>query len=563
MSFIAAEIKGFQEFQTDVLLQVLNSKRLLIDHVELLEECLEDTVGQTKRKSNFTAIRLLLSSIPVATTFLTGQSSHKWVYPLSGLTAAYGTSCCIKWANQHRFRQQRKLLTRFIQSLEQFEMAVKKNLLFLNESQHIRTMQIALDKSGLDVGFYAANCAKCCIDTIKVIHAAVQHLEQQFTLTPKWNGLYSPIEPLEDCDMFSEEAVANLGEPKAIKDNYNIFAYIQSQYLTRLALSVASGLSNFAFFNLPELCEKLDDQKALCMKHLNLIFDSNRERAPRVDIKVLPPELSNLRSLSMGLSAKLYSTVHRYNQLEESLEEIAANSKDVKLTSQLQALEPPVEDIINDLNASAEECQRLLITLKKILNKDDESIPLEIDPRFKENLEQALDSVPNVERIFSEQDKPCIRDEFFAVDGTEQDWLDDDEQRSLASVDNLENINSKIVKRHFKPVLKQLRERIEPIGVEFKEREKRALKDKGIDVEISEQEEEDDEDGSLDHVPVKRTLYSSDSEDDREEDERSAIKFQRSVQRYDDIRGFLATKEQMNIFGLKPMTSVVNEDVLE
>lgn len=78
-------------------------------------------------------------------------------------------------------------------------------------------MQVALEKSGVDVDFYAANCAKCCIDTIKVIHSAIQHLEQQCTLTQKWNGLYSPIEPLEDCDLFSEESVANLGEPKAIK----------------------------------------------------------------------------------------------------------------------------------------------------------------------------------------------------------------------------------------------------------------------------------------------------------------------------------------------------------
>ncbi|XP_062540935.1 uncharacterized protein LOC134208977 [Armigeres subalbatus] len=561
--FFAVEINGIQEHQKELLLQVLNSKRLLIDHVEILEECF-DVVGHHKLKTHLTASKFAaLGSIPVGSFFLSSKFNTKWIYSLSTLFAtAYGICYGVKWFNRRRYQQQRKWLLQFIRTLERFEMAVKKTLIFVNESQHYRGMQVALEKSGLEVGSLASNCARCCVETIKEIHSCIKKLEQECALTERWNNLYAPIESLEDCELFSESSIANVRDVKSTKDYYNIFAYMQSQFLTRLALSVICGLSDIDQCNLPELCARIDNQTASCLVQFNAIVDANRERVPRIRTKTLPLEMSHLRTLSISLAAKLYNTVHRYNRIEHVMDEILLSSKDNNHIPQLQEMELDLEDIINNLSASTEECQRLMITLKKLIHKDDENIPLEIDAHFKEKIEQSLDMIPSVERIYSENDKPCVKDEFFAVDGTIQDWLSEDEHRSLT--DDLESINSKIVKRQFKPVLVQLRERIEPIGVEFKEREKRALKDKGIEVvDSDENEETSDEEGSLDFVPIKRTVYGSDSEDDQEPDERNAIKFQKSIQRYDEVRGFLANKEQVNIFGLKPMESLVNEDVLE
>ncbi|XP_029710010.2 uncharacterized protein LOC115255932 [Aedes albopictus] len=560
MSHFIAEIDGFQEHQKDILLQVLNSKRLLIDHVEILEDCFEQ-ITQTGSHSYFSAGKLAaLGSIPIGCYFL--PANTKWLYSVSTLIAAYGACCGIKCLNKYRYQRQRKQLAHFVDSLEQFEMAVKKNLLFLNESQHLRGVQDSLDKSGFEMDSFVGNCASCCIETVKLIHSAVKRLERECPLTERWNSLYAPIESLEDCELFSEGAVENARSSRAIKDYYNVFAYMQSQFLTRLVLSIACGLSNLDRCNLPELSSKLNDQKSLCLSPLTAILDTNRKRAPRVAVKSLPPELTHLRTLSLSLSAKLYSTVYRYNEIERVLDETVSGLVDNKEVGQLQDLAVSMEDVMNELSASTEECQRLLITMKKLTNKDDNESQLEIDARFTENSEHPLDMPPGADRVYCEQDKPCIKDEFFAVDGTEHDCLAEDDRRSVPTIDDLESINSKIVKRHFKPVLVQLRERIEPIGVEFKQRERQALKDKGIEMVDSDEEASDDE-GSLDQVPVKRTVYGSDSEDDQEEDQRNAMKFEKSVQRYDDVRGFLAAKEQINIFGLKPMVSLVDEDVLE
>lgn len=561
MSLFVAEIKCYEEFQNDVLLQILNSKRLLIDHVEILEECYNE-ITQKESSHYLTACKLAaLGSIPVAISFLSSKFKSGWQNSISALVVAYGTCYGIKCFNKYRYRVQMKQLETFIHSLEQFEMAVRKNLLFLNERQHSREMKDSMEKSGLEVDSFVSNCVKSCVQTIKAVHRAVKQLEQDFVLTDRWDSLYSPIESLEDCELFSETVVANVKSPRDIKDYYNVFAYMQSQLLTRLALAVTCGLSAMGRCGLSELGAKLDDQTALCLSQFNTIVDPNRKRAPRIVVESLSPELSHLRTLTMSLSAKLYSTVHRYNEIEKILDETVTDLVKSKSSNQTQdQLALSMEEIINDLGASADECQRLLITWKKLFNKDDSDTQLEIDARFKEGAEPALDMMPYEDRVFSEQDKPCIKDEFFAVDGTDTARMEEDDRRSSNSIDHLESINAKIIKRHFKPVLVQLRERIVPISVEFKEREKRALRDKGIDVVDSDEEPSADEESP--NLP-RRTVYSSDSEDDQGRDEREAIKLQRSVQRYEDMRGFLANKEQFNIFGLKPVTSMVEEEVLE
>lgn len=299
-----------------------------------------------------------------------------------------------------------------------------------------------------------------------------------------------------------------------------------------------------------DFCSEIDQQRHKCMSFLNRITNSSQQKVARVPSSTLPPEISNLHTMSITLSMKLLSIVHRYNKLEEILEEVVQNHDKNELSTHLKSFEEPLEDIAGGLTASEEECQRFLVTLRKILNKES-AVASVVNSQFQQSADTEQTSRDVEERCYSEQDVPTLRDEFFAVDGTEQPSDEELRRRSVGSIDDLDNLNSKIAKRHFKPVLKQLRERIEPIGVEFKAREKRALKDKGIEVEDVEQDE-----------CKKLTSYGSDS-DDEETDERNNRKFQNSVRRYDEVRGFLAAKGQMNIFGLKPTASVVNEDVLE
>jgi hypothetical protein len=56
---------------------------------------------------------------------------------------------------------------------------------------------------------------------------------------------------------------------------------------------------------------------------------------------------------------------------------------------------------------------------------------------------------------------------------------------------------------------------------------------------------------------------SDDDDSEAERNKKRTKKLAKNRQKYDDVREFLAQKEQMNVFGLKPMVSMVHEDVLE
>lgn len=384
---------------------------------------------------------------------------------------------------------------------------------------------------------------------IRRIHEAVTGLERNYELDERWREIYAPMEALEDCELFAKEevdseAVKGAAGVRTLKDLYNIYAYVQSQFLTRLALAVACGWSDIKFCRLTELSTRIDALRGDCMKYLDRITEAKKDVSARPVVKTLPPEVANLRSLSTALSMKMLKTVHQYNQLEELLQESTQHYEDSNFINQLPSLELSLADISSELAASDEECQRLLILVKKFANKED---PLPQLPPPSEQ-QPKVDPTPT----YSAQYNPPQKDEFFAVDGNEALDSDGNEDRPP---DELEHIDSRIVKRHFRPVLQQLRERIEPIGVEFRKREKRALQDKGIQLEEEEERE----------VPAKNTLYSSsESEDESVGAKRKDKKFQRSVERYDEVRGFLAAKQQMNIFGMMPAAgNGMEEEVLE
>ncbi|XP_058443209.1 uncharacterized protein LOC131425383 isoform X2 [Malaya genurostris] len=512
-----------QIFHSDVLLKVLSSKRLLIDHVEILEVCLD---GLDHRANPwFTAPRcLILSSVSGVGAYLLGREHIKWSLSFLTTSTIYGLGFFLKWMKQVCFSRRLKQISTLIRSLEQFEAAVKKNVLFLNECNHVRSAQLALDKLGSGMANFATNCFRCIVEVIKIIHASIKMLELDFPLDERWDSLYMPMEELEGCETFLTDAAIAPIELKVIKDVYNIFAYVQSQYLTRLVLSIVCSTNPVFPCSILKLSSEIQFRKNACLKYLNRVMDYKREKIPnRQSTSTIPAEVLNVRSFSLTFVTKLLNTAHRFNLLEEELENSIQEYDKKSFASFLESMEASLETITNDLLTSTEECQRLLIMVKKILNKENVG-SLELSGLFQEPSTKNDDLTINHERVFSEQDEPVFKDEFFAVVGSHCDF-DTEKRKSINLTDDLEAVNSKIVKRHFKPVLEQLRERIEPIGVQFKQREKQALLDKGIDwVEL----EVDD---------VGKTTSESDS-DDQGDDERDTRKFRSSVRRYDEVSLF-------------------------
>ncbi|XP_055525704.1 uncharacterized protein LOC129718691 [Wyeomyia smithii] len=533
-------------FKVNTILQILNSKRLLVDHVEILEECLESYEYNTKvANAHRTETTFIwLSAVSGAAVWLSSINRSKWTFSLLGLTVACGSACFYNWIKTWHYNRQHRMVTELIESLNNFEAAIRKNILFLHESQYINTPQVAEDK------VYAGEVFRCLKEIIKSIHTALKALENCWQLDDKFSHLYVPMEELEDCDLFDANTDMSQLNLRTIKDIYNVFAYVQSQYLTRLGLSIASGASNLFICNLPQLTCIISKTTNDCLRQLSIIVENGRQRVARVRScrKKLPPEVSNLRTLSLEVFAKLLNVVHQFSTMDQTLEDSLNRCDQQILVTSLETLENPLECIANDIVGSSEECQRLLVTVRKLINKED-CVQGNLDSLSQP--EATSEYKEGEDKVYSEQDKPVLRDEFFAVDGTEPN-LCEGRRESIGFLDDLEGINAKIVKRHFKPVLKQLRERIKPIGADFREREKRVLLDKGIDLNRLDEE--------MEEIAATRNLADgSDSEDEGEEARRS----RKNEQRYDDMRGFLAAKEQMSLFALRPMSSIVNEDVLE
>ncbi|XP_053677943.1 uncharacterized protein LOC128728344 [Anopheles nili] len=115
-----------------------------------------------------------------------------------------------------------------------------------------------------------------------------------------------------------------------------------------------------------------------------------------------------------------------------------------------------------------------------------------------------------------------------------------------------ELVSKGIMKKQFQPVLRQLRERLEPIERSFKLREKQALKMKGI--EIPDEPEEDSE---------KKEPLGPETSDSEEEASAVATKKKLNQNRYNASRSFLANKEQINLFQNIPLETPMSESILE
>lgn len=259
----------------------------------------------------------------------------------------------------------------------------------------------------------------------------------------------------------------------------------------------------------------------------------------------MPKELREVRSGSVRFSAKILTVAMQCQHLEELIVSFAEKFESPNNKKVEEILEM-VKNVENDLSLSIDEHKRIAISFQKYLNMETGDVKIS-----KEKLNAAEEeSVDNV-RITSEDDLMVQSDEFFFVDGN---TIEADEEAKTQTAEGVEEVNTTLAKKYFKPVLVQLKERIEVIGEDMKERERKVLKSKGIEIE--------DE-------PVVANLASDNETDSGSDDERDRKrKFRRNEEKFSDNREFLESKEPINFFGaggfkLPPRTQVLEEDVLE
>lgn len=259
----------------------------------------------------------------------------------------------------------------------------------------------------------------------------------------------------------------------------------------------------------------------------------------------MPKELREVRSGSIKFSAKVLTVAMQCQQLEELIIKFAQNfehpdNKDIEeIITVMKVLE-------NEMSVSIDEHKRIAISFQKYLNMEIE------EPKIPQETLDGASDITTVQQ-FTGNDVTVQVDDFFFVDGKSPEIDEDvkDQQH-----ETIEEVNSKLAKKYFKPVLIQLKERIEVIGEDMKEREKKVLKAKGIEIQ--------------NEPEVSDSLLHKDNDDDESgsDDERERQrKIRRSQKKFNDNREFLESKEPVNFFsGLQSSLKncqTLDEDILE
>lgn len=158
-------------------------------------------------------------------------------------------------------------------------------------------------------------------------------------------------------------------------------------------------------------------------------------------------------------------------------------------------------------------------------------------------------------RLFDDNnDKTAPDAEFYALaerndgDASDSDTASDAQDTQSLDTELLE-LNEKIVKSQFRPVLRQLRDRLEPINDAMRQRERQFLAEKGIPMT-----DEDD-----------RRLSESDSDDAESNGKRNSIR----KDNYADMRQFMMDNKSMGFMPLlkglpiQHRGAMLEEEILE
>lgn len=268
----------------------------------------------------------------------------------------------------------------------------------------------------------------------------------------------------------------------------------------------------------------------------------------------------------MDVLCRLIAIINQYQSTDDQIQILTENTNKQQLM-----------DILNEMNRVNESlcaCQEDFKTLKLIYTKclmKKIDLPIEVEQNPTKN-----ESVPSNDELNTQSglsDKNHLEEEnreYFAMrdmkNEAESDSDDDDNQNGRSTkckwYDELDNIDVKVARSFFAPVLKQLKTKIDPIKEEMKEREMKYLLSKGIDREKIIEFDKNDEAPDQEH---NNGGSDSESEGDSEsEDIHIKSKAKHQANRYNEMRAFLEQKQQIQFLplgNLPPLSG--SEDVIE
>lgn len=338
---------------------------------------------------------------------------------------------------------------------------------------------------------------------------------------------------------------------------------MQSQYLLRLALTI---LTRPSISQLSEDLVKIDNQVRQLVqeeeqhfKNLSIAMQEKKQmeiaqlHAAKTEQGKSGP-IVVLQHSSLKLSACMVAVAGECQALDVTLQQLtAAEAAKKNNADQLVAVANNMRGIENALAVCCDDFQRLMLVYNKFLNS---KLDLGTDPAKKTKSPTKHDEFPeSILRVeFSQHpNEPQRCDDFYAYMYDEQEarQYENEQQAPYPTPEKeLLNFEKRITKGKFKPVLRQLKDRIDPIRIVMLEKEREVLAAKGINVDelfgkvdLLEQQQQDNR--------LTEPTSLSDSEFDSA-DEAYELRSKQIKERdnFAEMRQFLAQKEAVNLFQL-------------
>ncbi|XP_068152574.1 uncharacterized protein dind [Drosophila tropicalis] len=576
------ELKQRQVITDNLLQKILYSKRLLVDHVEALELCMQqlnETCPSPHRQLLTTRNACLLVGCSVLEHFITPRSMRLLLLPSALITGTFGALYAVKSVFVCRNKIVERKLEQLVQTIDEFGNCIRRNMTYFQEIIIMKQAEL-IESRQIE---RAWDCITAAKEVTEILYDATRKLETDYPLPTKYGPYYAPMEELRDCDYFKTNVTDY--SPKHIKDFHNIFAYVQSQYLLRLALTITTrpSISQLSdeLVKIDCLVRQLVQEEEQHFRNLATAMQNKKQlelaelHANKTEQQRSGP-IAVLQHSSLKLSACMVAVAGECQALDVTLQQLtAAEAANKNNASQLAAVANNMHGIENALAVCCDDFQRLMLVYNKFLNSKLDLDNTSASPVASAQDKEFPESILRVE--FSQNaSEPQEKDDFYAYmyDEHEAQEFDADQQQAPFPTPEkqLLNFEKRITKGKFKPVLKQLKDRIDPIRQVMLEKEREVLASKGINVdELFAQTEKEQKDNRL--TDQQRNYDGSVSGSGSDSADESPAFKERTKQlkerdNFAEMRQFLAQKQKLNLFNLngtepiRPPVSI-EEELLE
>lgn len=294
--------------------------------------------------------------------------------------------------------------------------------------------------------------------------------------------------------------------------------------------------------------------------------DANWQERRAKNDAIVSTDVLKMRRSSTDVLCRLIAIVNQYQNTDERLQMLDINTSKQQLVNILNEM--------NRVNESLCACQRDFETLKLIYTKclmKKLEITAKVDPTAPQKTSESVPSnIDEPHKSFSSNERNHLEEEckeYFAMrdskneeDSDEGDHENENEGK-LKWYNELDDIDMKVTRSFFAPVLKQLKTKIDPIKEEMRERELKYLMSKGIDREKIMKFDKNDNASDEEH---NNGSDSGSEEDSASNDFCIKTNTKHKINRYDEMRAFLEQKQQIKFLpmgNLPPLSG--SEDVLE